>query len=202
MLAEIEDAMLQHLAAALTPAAVGYKVASIATYGGELDDDLPQTVRKFPAIWLAFAGSGKPVPVGTQRDRWLVPATWAVMVGARNVRGEAVTRRGVRVGDTLVEVGAYQMLEDVRAALLNQDMGLEIERLAPGPVRTLYNTRLNEQAIAVFAQEWTTRYVIRQAAEPIDPSNPDWLRLGVEYRLKPGDDVTDASDLITLPSAA
>jgi len=202
MLAEIEDAILLHLAGALTPSTVGYKVAAIASYGGEFDEDLAQVVRVMPAVWVAYAGSGKPTPIGTSRERFRTPATWSVMVGARNVRGERFTRTGLKVGNAITEVGTYQMLEDVRTALLRQDFGLAIEPFTPGPVRTLFNTSLNGQALSVLSLEMHTAFVIELPRTPIDPSNPDWLRVGVEYHLKPGDDAPDASDLIHLPSAA
>ncbi len=202
MLAEIEDAILLHLTGALTLATVGYKVATIASYGGEFDEDIGQAVRAMPAVWVAYAGSGKPAPVGTSGERFRTPAMWSVMVGARNVRGERFTRQGVKVGNAIAEVGTYQMLEDVRSALLRQDFDLAIEPLTPGAVRTLYNTRLNNQALSVLSLEMHTAFVIELPRVPVDANDPDWLRLGVQYRLKPGDDITDASDVVELEAAA
>lgn len=201
MLAQIEDGILALIrnAAAAAPG-LGYKIPSIESYGGELDDleMLGQAVRKMPAVWVAFAGAGRPAAMGTQKDKWLVPLTFAVMVGARNVRGERFTRRGVTVAGQVREVGVYQLLEDMQLLLMRQDFGLAIDPLVPGTVKTLFNTRLDKEAFAIFAQEWHTKMVLAQPRKPLDPSDPMWLRLGITYYLQPDDGIADASDTVTL----
>lgn len=195
MITDIEDAVLARIRAA-NDGRLGYQVASIDTYGGEFDDDLNQVIRRLPAIWVVYAGGGKPSPVGTHKDKWRMPATFSVLVGARNVRGEPFSRRGLEVGGQVAEVGAYRMLEDTRRMLLNQDLGLEIAPFQPGAVKTLYNTRLNNLAMAVFAQEWHTAFMA--APESTAATDPDWLRTGLNYYLQPDDGRADASDLVTL----
>lgn len=199
MIIQIEDAMLDRIktAASVSPG-LGYKIASVTNYGGELDDDLATVVRSFPAVWVTYAGGGKPKPVATARNKWLTPATFAVMVAARNVRGERATRRGVSVAGQVIEVGAYQMLQDISLLLINQDFGLAIKHLEPGATRTLYNTKLNDQALAVFAREFHTGFIETEPRKPIDMLDPDWLRLGINYYLTPGDAIADGSDTITL----
>lgn len=198
MLAEIEDAIINHIKTTAGAAGFGYKLPTVESYGGELDDDIAQVVRKFPAVWVAFAGSGRPLAMGTHKDKWLVPCTFAVMAGARNVRGERSTRHGLKVGAQIVEVGVYQMLEDVRLMLLGQDFGLAIDRLTPGATKTLYNTKLNGQSMAVFAQEWHTKFVLTQPRVPVDATDPDWLSIALNYHLTPDDGTADASDTVTL----
>lgn len=199
MIAEIEDAIVNQIktAAGATPG-LGYKLPNVASYGGELDDDLAQVVRSFPAVWVTYAGSGKPRPHSTERKKWYVPATFAVMVGARNVRGERSTRHGLKVGAQIVEVGAYQMLKDIGLLLINQDFGLSISRLVPGATKSLYNTKLNGQALAVFVREWHTGFIEEQPRVPLDVTDPDWLSLGINYYLAPDDGNADASDTVTL----
>lgn len=199
MIGEIEDGIINRIetAASATPG-LGYKLKKVASYGGEMDDELAKVVLSFPAVWVTFAGCGKSKPMNTQKTKWITPATFVTMVGARNVRGERATRRGVKVGSQLIDVGAYQMLEDVSLLLSGSDLGLEILALSPGAIRTLYNTSLNNKAVAVFAREWHTGFVESKPREPIDTSDPMWLKLGISYYLKPGDDVTDVSDLLTL----
>lgn len=199
MIAEIEDAIIARIqAAASVVPGLGYQIGEVKSYGGELDDDLAKVVRSFPAVWVTFVGSGKPKPVATARNKWLTPVTFAVMVAARNIRGERATRQGVTVGGVLQEVGVYQMLKDTSLLLINSDLGLPIGYLKPGATRTLYNTKLNGQALAVFAREWHTEFVEEQPRAPIDPTDPMWLKLGINYYLKPGDDIADASDLTIL----
>jgi phage gp37-like protein len=199
MIATIEDAIIERIqtAAASSPG-LGYAIRDVKSYGGEFDDDLGQVIRNFPSVWVTFAGSGKPKPVGTSRTRWITPVTFAVMVGARNIRGERETRQGLKVGGVLQEVGVYQMLKDISLLLINSDLGLKIDYLKPGATRTLYNTRMSSQAMAVLAREWHTEFVEEQPREAIDPSSANWLNLGINYYLQPDDGVADLSDTITL----
>ena len=199
MIAEIEDAIIARIetAAAATPG-LGYKLPTVESYGGELDGDLAAVVRKFPAVWVTFAGCRASVKANTQGNKWRTPATFVTMCGARNVRGERATRKGLTVGGVIKEVGVYQILQDVSLLLAGSDLGLSITRLKPGAIRTLYNTKLNNQALAVFAREWHCEFIETQPREPIDPTDPMWLTAGINYYLKPGDGVADASDDLTL----
>jgi hypothetical protein len=125
-----------------------------------------------------------------------VPCTFAVLVGARSVRAEPFSRRGLERADgAVVEVGSYRLLEDARKLLMNQDFGLPISPLALGQVKTLYNTRLSNLALSVFSQEWHTSYIVQSDT----PADADWLRLMLQYDLvPPGDGIAEASDSITL----
>jgi phage gp37-like protein len=192
MIPATEDAIIARLRSA---SGLGYKPL-VESYGGELDDELERVVRSFPAFWVTFAGSGKPVPMGTSKEKWLVPLTFAVMAGARNIRGERATRHGVTVAGVLREPGVYQMLDDACRLLLRQDFGLAISPLIPGAVRSLYNTRLNNQALAVFAQEWHTQYVLD--ASVVTADLPQLLTVGMNYHLPPDDGNPDAQDTVTL----
>ena len=160
---------------------------SIATYGGELDEDLGEVIRSYPAVWVLFAGSSKPQKVGA--EKWKFPATFVTMVAARNVRNEASTRRGAAN-----EIGTYQMLRHLRTLLMNNDLGLEISRFQPGAVRSLYNTKVRGKGLSVFSQEWSTAWI---EDVPKDEER-DLLKIGLNYYLKPGDDVVDATDQVIL----
>jgi phage gp37-like protein len=184
MIAEIETAIIDRI-----KSAAGMKyLRAVESYGGQLDEEINDVVRVLPAVWVTFAGTGKPVQQG--ENRFIKPATFAVMCGARSVRSERTTRQDGPAG----EVGAYRILQDVETLLLMQDFGLAIDYFRPGAVRTLYNTRLRNNGLAVFAQEWHTKYVV---TKPTD-DEVDFLRVGLNYNLKPGDDNPDASDLVTL----
>jgi phage gp37-like protein len=183
MVSQIEVAIISTLKSA---PGLSY-LKTVDSYGGQFDDDIGEVIRAYPAVWVVFGGSGTPKPYGT--EKWKVPATFVTIVAARNVRDEESSRRG-----SSGEPGTYQMLDDVRAMLIREDFGLAIERLQPGPVKTLYNTRLRGQALSVFSQEWSTAYIATMPSV----QQVDWLKLGIDYKLKPGDDIADASDLITL----
>lgn len=184
MIADIETAIIARIKSA---AGMRY-LRSVESYGGQFDDDTFDVVRVLPAVWVTFAGASKPVQTG--ENRFLKSATFAVMCGARSVRSERTTRHDGPAG----EVGAYTILQDVETLLLMQDLGMAVDYLRPGAVRTLYNTRLRSNGLAVFAQEWHTKYVV---TKPTD-DEVDFLRVGLNYNLKPGDDKPDASDLVTL----
>jgi phage gp37-like protein len=200
-IAAIEDAILAHLAAAAP--ALPYKIVEMESYAGQLDEQLDQVIRRMPAVWVAFAGHAKPRPVGTSKTKFRIDATFAVMHGARNARGEKFTRHGLELGGLVAEVGAYRILADVGALLLRQDFadtGLEIEPLSPGRVATLYNTRLAREGLAVFSQEWHTAWIMSLPDQPLDPLHPDalWEALGIHYHLIPDDGIADAVDELTL----
>ena len=91
------------------------------------------------------------------------------------------------------------MLQDISLLLINNDLGLAIGNLKPGATRTLYNSQLNGQGLAVFAREWHTEFIETQPRKPIDPTDPMWLKLGINYYLQPGDITADAADTVTLP---
>lgn len=186
MIAVIENAMI----AALTAAQWDWRPRVCESYAGQLDDDnLDSVLRAFPAIWLAYAGSPAPKHIGARK--WRVDVKFAVMVGAQHLREQAA-----RQGST-ADVGTYQMLADVQAALLYKDFGLAIDFLKPGAIRTLYNTRVAGQGLSVMSQEWTTAFIVELPAPGTRP-DADWLQTNFEYFLKPGDAVADASDTITM----
>ncbi|MEW6562716.1 MAG: phage protein Gp37 [Pseudomonadota bacterium] len=170
---------------------MSYK-ADVESYGGEFDGDLMQVVRRFPAFWVTYSGSGKSTPVGTSKDKWLKPVTFVVMAGAYNTRGEADRRRGVTVNGVVVEAGVYQMLNDARDLLIRQDFGLAISPLTPGAERTLFNTVMTDRGISVFAQEWHTQFVVNTPTE----AAVDLLRIGMTYTGVPGNKPV-VSDLLT-----
>lgn len=199
MIDQIEDAIIDRIkaAAAATPG-LGYRLPMVESYGGELDDDLAAVVRKFPAVWVTFAGCKASTRANTQGNKWRTAATFVTMMASRNVRGERATRQGLKVGGAIKEVGVYQMLQDVGLLLAGSDLGLAISPLKPGAIRTLFNTKLNGQGLAVFAREWHCEFIETQPRKPIDPSDPMWLKLGINYYLEPGDNVADAQDTVTL----
>jgi phage gp37-like protein len=189
ILAQIEDAMIARIKSAQ---GLGY-TPQVASYGGEFDGELPNVIRKFPAFWVVLKNIGIPKALGTSRDKWMIPLTFVVLAGARNIRGERETRHG---GAGAGEVGVYQMLSDAQALLLSQDLGLAIDPFVPGAVHTLYNTKLGGNGLAVFAQEWHTKYVL--SAATATAQLPDLLSIGMNYFFQPDDGRVDASDTVTL----
>lgn len=186
MIAAIEDAIV----AAVKDGHWDWRPRAVESYAGQLDDDsLDSVIRAFPAVWVAFAGSPAPKHIGARK--WRIDAKFAVMVGAQHLREQAA-----RQGST-ADVGTYRMLADVQSVLLYRDFGMAIDFMKPGAIRTLYNTRLSGQGLSVLSQEWSTAFIVTMPAPGARP-DADWLRTNFEYFLKPGDDVADATDTLTM----
>lgn len=191
--AAIEDAATQRLQAASESGKLGYRLAEVASYGGQLDDPaFFNTVRKFPAVWMVVGGE-KPVRQ-LMGKKSLHQITLAVMVATRSVRGERQTRQG-----SVSEPGTYQLLEDVRQLLARQTLSLPISPLLPGNVRTLYNTRQGNEARSVYAIEFSTSYTYTPPDE--NETLEDLTTIGIQYFLTPADDVKDAEDVVTLAAS-
>ena len=61
-----------------------------------------------------------------------------------------------------MQVGSYQMIEDIRALIGFNDFGLHgVDYLRPGRTRTLFNGRLAACSMSILMQEWTALYDLR-----------------------------------------
>lgn len=206
MITEIELALVDRLRRGL-----GQMVLDVTTYAGELDDDPGRIVHRLPAAWVTFGGIVKTDPLSTSRTKYIVTGRFVVVVGDYNTRDEQATRHG---GVNLNEVGTNLMIESVRRLVTGQDLGLKIDYFRPGRVRTLFNTRLEDRALSVYACEFDTRWTEsvlangtwpersplpdvpdapfnRYRGELSDP-DPELLRVGMRYN------DTDAKDLVEL----
>ena len=190
MIGTVEQAIVAAIKAATLP----YALKFVGSYGGEFDDDIGLVVRNFPGVWVTFGGS-QDKPHGVSKDRNMVPARFAVIVGARNVRGEEATRQGTTTAaGQLIEPGTYRMLQDVRGVLWGQDFGLPIEPLQPRGVKTLYNTTLNGQALSVFVQEYETCWIERKPTGDL----PLLKVVGMTYVDANDQSVVMSTDTVTL----
>lgn len=187
--AQLEDAVIDRVKSASDTNALGYRLAHVDSYGGEFDDEAFFTqFRKFPAVWVTVGGD---VPKKISAKAWECSLKLAVMVGARNVRGERFTRHG-----TVSEPGSYQLAQDVRDLLVGQTFAGVVSALDIGPTRTLFNTRLAGEARSVLAMEFGCRFTYRAPEQ--DAGEADLTGINLRYYLKPGDDAEDATDVVTL----
>ena len=201
---------------------LGKMVTEVKTYGGEFDDDeLDAVVRRLPAAWVTFGGVPRTEPYSTSKSKWRAEGTFVVMVGARSLRNEQAGRHG---GAAETEIGTNLLISAVRHLLNNQDMSLPIRNLAPGAIRTLFNTKVRNEALSVYALEFHTAWmedtlflgafpqgsvegslgaVFEQYGGQIDPETPDWKTTVFNYFLKPGtSDAPDAQDQIDMNKGA
>lgn len=170
----IENAMLARIREASESGALGYRLKTVATYQGEFDDELvAEIVAQFPAAWVVFAGEEPAEQIG--RGVWRCRPTFVVVAGARNLRNEQARRHG-----TIGEPGSYQIVQDLRALLIDQDLGLDIGPLAPGGVRSIFNGRVKSLQASLYAAEFLTEYDLERApptgaeAVPFERFHADW----------------------------
>ncbi len=172
MITQVEQAIIARLTQGL-----GKMSIQVESYGGQLDTELTELIRVFPAVWVTFAGISNTKRRATPRNTYNVYGKFVVMVGDYSVRSEASTRMG---GTRLDEVGSYKLVSAVRRLLSNQDFGMQIDYLVPGAARPLYNTRIGSQALSVFACEFET-YWIEEALDcgrwpaPDSEAHPDYM---------------------------
>lgn len=184
---QIELAMVARLAQITR----SYQGLVVESYGAQLDDELFAWVRTLPATWVTFDKVDQVQRVG--RHSFRTSGSFEVLVAQR-----ALVENERRFGGpgSAQNVGAYQLLEDNKLALVNQSLGLRIAPLTPGPIRSVMKGLANRDAVAVYAQTFTTRWM--EEFPDDESAYPDLLRIGLNYLIKPGDEEIDTSDLVTL----
>jgi phage gp37-like protein len=92
---------------------------TVETYAGQLEEgEIKKFLVNFPAVLVAYSGSNYEWIDGPNYNE---ACDFSVLVCAKNVRGNKAIRKAA--------AGCYQMIEDVKAKLINQTFGLEIEKL-------------------------------------------------------------------------
>lgn len=172
-------------------------IREIKTYGGEFDDDISTIVNHFPAIWVAFVGSGTPKKSSHNKTEY--PITFVVLVGAQSVRNEEARRHGAGS-----DIGTFAMLHQVQNLLIGNNLSSEgVKGLNPlelGKTKTIFNTKTRSQSISVLSQEFTTQYTIiasdRDREEAATES--EIHKVNFDYYFQPNDTHVDESDLVNL----
>lgn len=131
--AEIEEAIKTALSTVLT------YCPTVETYAGQLEDIVAGNPVRFPFCGVFFSGEDYEHAGG---PTWGVTAQYTVIIGVRGHRGQEALRRGALAPipvpppdppepqATLLH-GAYEIIEDVKTALVNNDLALDIEPLVP-----------------------------------------------------------------------
>lgn len=133
---EIEDGLLTTLQAS----AMGAYCQTFETLGAE--ELAAKQIIRTPAVFAVFNEGALSDLAGGAQD--MDPARFVIIVVSRNLRGDQAQRRG---GPGPTEVGTYEMMEHVRKALHNSDLGLNIEGCS---VRGFSRIELGKQ-FAAFA---------------------------------------------------
>lgn len=154
----------------------------VRAYSGQFEDaasyDIDYAIRSDPAVWVTFAGSGQPERMGARKYK--LPLIFLTFVSARSLRNEETARHGVKLGNSMVSVGTYQLLRDVMAALLGKKLELNIEPFVMGGIDTVYNKRDADRATSVMVQRWYTSVIVPVPEEGEDAA--PWIeRVNLEY---------------------
>jgi hypothetical protein len=94
-------------------------------------------------------------------------------------------------------MGTYALLDAAKDLLSGLTLGLPIDALQPGDIKPVLQGRFNNQALSIFSQAWTTSWKDKAVDREAQAAS-DLTAVGLSYFLKPGDDVRDAADEVTL----
>ncbi|WAC06582.1 MAG: Gp37 family protein [Thermodesulfobacteriota bacterium] len=141
---EIENAIINELNTQLT------YLQTCKSLGEALTHDAADLAVQVPAAYVVYEGGRYDHVMSGTQDRWM---NFAVIVVAKNLRGEEEARRGQ--GTTK---GAYDLLDDARATLSNNAVGLTIDPLLPVDETAIENTEKSAAYAIRFATR--TRYTL------------------------------------------
>jgi len=115
----------------------------VATYAGELGEDLQKLPVPFPAVFVIYGGSA----YGRVDGRSFSDGpTFSVIVAAKDLGGPEKLRQG--------EYGCYRMIRDVLDVLANETFGLDIWPMQP--VRT--SLIAVSKSMAAYGVDFKTSY--------------------------------------------
>lgn len=141
---QIEDAMIARLENQIS------YLRTCDSLGAFLVDEAEDLTIRFPATYVVYDRGDYNHMVSGVQDKAMI---FNVVVMARNLRGSGAARRGEGS-----DKGAYDLLEDARAALTNQNCGLDIDPLIPVDEEPIEGTR--DVAIYVIRFKTRTRFII------------------------------------------
>lgn len=169
-IATIEQAIINQIQQASKSKVLGYQIAKVASYGGEIDDDINMLIKNSsPAVWVTFVGENDPKTKLGRPDCRLI---FSVFVYVRHLQNEHSSR-----------IGAYQIITDLKKLLINQDFGLPIGLLEFVSTKPIYNGKLKNCYTSIFALTFQTRYMLDAAQKPFE-SLDDFLRLNSVWTIK------------------
>jgi phage gp37-like protein len=116
---------------------------TVKTYAGELEADIESLPVKFPAAFVVYGGSDFDLIDGPGHQE---SATFSVLAAARSLRSEERARKK--------DHGAYDIITDVKAALTNRRLGLDMEKLRPFRTSLVYAGR----TVVVYGIDFGTSF--------------------------------------------
>ncbi len=151
MISGIENGMIKRWHDAMALNAVPYRLKSLDSYGGQLDD-MAQAVKAFPALYVAFSGATD-LKHFNDRTYWL--ARFSVIVAATSLRNEQESRQG-----HANRPGSYQIALDTIRLIGGQTFGLPIDPMKPVKFTPLANNRVARDIVSIIEIDFTTTFDI------------------------------------------
>ncbi len=185
-LGAIEAAMIETIKAA----SLGYRLKTIEAYSGQLqDDEFARVVTGFPCALVAWTGEWK-APEPRQGGQMIFPRL-TLIVGARNMRNAALARQAA----TADQVGAGQILADLRTLFSRSKLGLMIDPLQPTAAEALFIGAGKERNAVVLAIDWLTGFFEPAARVGTRPDG-EFLKAHLQWDIPP---LTDREPDAALP---
>jgi phage gp37-like protein len=157
----IENAMIARLVDAATSGALGYVWRLAESYPDDWEAYLGKVNVRGPAFWVTFAGWDRAWQTDTGNLR-IENAMFGITVCAESKRNERASRHGAAGPG---EIGSYQLLLDAALLLSGSSLGLDIDRLRPGPARAVaMPSDKQAQGLSFFAMPFMTDFEI----EPVE----------------------------------
>jgi phage gp37-like protein len=161
----------------------------VESYGGQLDDENSEWLRRLPCVWITFERTNGVKRVGPRKFRSKV--RFQIMAAQRLLGPEPSGRLG-----GLGEVGVYELLDEhVKRLVTDNKLGLAIDPIEPKGLSMVMQGYFGNDAVAVMAMAIESGYV-ETIADPEVVG--EFNSLGIKYFLQPGDDMADAADEVTL----
>jgi hypothetical protein len=152
----------------------------------DLDDDAGAALIKCPAVNVSFAGVRDIVRVSKSTYKFADAAFAAVLI-AKNVRSEEALRRAVYP----ILMGCVGILTDKKLTVSDPEPRvLACRELQPGRITKAFESPSHIAFQTVFTTSFN--YEVMD-----DDEAGELITIGLQYYLKPGDDVLDAETIMT-----
>jgi len=138
---EIEDAIIATLKVS-EMGAYCKKIDSYQIEGGDLEEQIRLFAGQLPCVLVVYSGGDFEHLLSGVQDKSM---TFSILLCAQSLRGKGEARRGL--------VGVYQMLDDLRSALTNNVLALNIDPLLP----TREAAEVNTKNFSAYSMEFKTR---------------------------------------------
>ena len=139
---EIEDAIIK----VLKESVIGSYCKKIDSYqieGGDLEEQIRIFAGQLPCALIVYSGTPEiEYNLSGDQDAFL---NFSILLCAQSLRGKGEARRGT--------IGTYQMIDDLRSILTNNNCGLEIDPLTLMRI----DPEINTKNFSAYSMEFRTR---------------------------------------------